>query len=139
MNSNYQHTVRKFYQLLEQKDLANWINLWAANAETLFPYANHLMDEKLQGIVAIKKFWSVSPQLFARLSLSIKDIYISTYKTIVFFENNHLIKDTQDYYHDQSIGVFEFDQQGKIKCYTEYFDPINFGQTLQMIQVTQLN
>jgi len=140
MHTHYQytHTIQLFYQLLEQKDLMNWMALWAKDAKNIFPYANYLINDTLEGLTSIQQFWSKSPNMYARLSLPVNEIYTKTSTAVAFFENNHLLKDSPQFYKAQNIGVFEFDKQGKIKCYTEYFDPINLGQTFQMIHITKL-
>ena len=114
------------------------MHLWAKEAENIFPYANYLVNSQIKGLDSIHQFWSKAPSRYARLSLPINEIYTKMHKAVAFFENNHLIKDSQKYYKAQNIGVFEFNGRGKIKCYTEYFDPINLGQTLQMIHITKL-
>ena len=135
----YNYTVQKFYRLLEQKDLKNWMKLWARDAKNIFPYSNCLMPDILEGVDAIQQFWSSAPQMYARLSFPVSDIYTKPYKAIAFFESHHLVKDHPHRYEDCNIGVFEFNNRGKIKCYTEYFDPINLGQTHQFIHISKLS
>lgn len=138
-NHQHTHTIQLFYKLLEQKDLKNWMNLWAKDAKNLFPYANYLINDSLENLASIQHFWSESSSRYARLSLPVGEIYTKTYRAVAFFENNNLIKDSQLFYQSQNVGVFEFNKRGKIKCYTEYFDPINLGQTFQMIHITKLS
>ncbi|HAS41400.1 MAG TPA: hypothetical protein DCS93_13025 [Microscillaceae bacterium] len=134
----YTHTVRLFYELLEQKDLKRWMKLWAKDAKNIFPYSSLPMPHTLEGIVNIRQFWSSTPKMYARLSFLVNEIYIKPHKATVFFESHHLIRDSPKHHKDLNIGVFEFNERGKIQCYTEYFDPINLGQTFQMLHITKM-
>lgn len=134
-----QKRVKTFYALLEQKDLTNWKKLWTNNATNSFPYANDLIEKELIGIQSIIDFWSGSPDLYARLKFDVLECFEKENCVVVFFTSKNLLKDEDTFYEDKQIGVFEFDQDGLILSYEEYFDPLNLGQTFEMIQVTQID
>ncbi len=133
MKTNYQNTIQRFYLLLEQKDLNNWIRLWSEDATITFPYACELVNKSLHGREAINRYGRTSCDLYARLSFSIEDVFVNRNKGAVFLKTQHLISNSQDFYRDSNIGIFEFKKWGKISSYTEYFDPLKPGNTINLI------
>ncbi|OJJ23985.1 hypothetical protein BKI52_04715 [marine bacterium AO1-C] len=119
-------TVRKFFELLEQENIAAFVDLFAENGQQINPYASGLFPEGAKGKAALKAYWEPVPGNFAGMKFPIHEIYATEDPNIVFVKYSGKIKLKNDAgtYENEYYSTFKFDSEGKITEYVEIFNPI---------------
>ncbi|GLZ78100.1 hypothetical protein Afil01_29070 [Actinorhabdospora filicis] len=119
-------TVRTYLRLLEEKDIDSWIELWAEDADHYYPYGTEMFPPHMKGREAIYRAWKGVPDLFDSLRFPIHEIWTdaATGTVIARFDSDNVMKGGEGVYQNTYICVFKFDEDGLIREYREYFDPI---------------
>lgn len=85
-------TVRDFYQLLEEKDVARWAHLLAEDAVQDMPYSPSNFIPRVETREAIHKHFSGFPDGTSDVRLEILSIHPSTDEKIVLAEIDGMIE-----------------------------------------------
>jgi len=120
-------TVHTFLQLLEDRDLDSWMELWADDADHYYPFGTTMFPRHLVGKAAIYDRWRGMPAMFRVLSFPVQEVWSQGNTVIAKFESKCVLKRESRPYLNNYIGIFKFDERGKIAEYWEYFDPIVAG------------
>lgn len=120
-------TVRAFLRLLEQGDIDAWMELWADEADHYYPFGTEMFPHHLAGKAAIYDRWRDTPAMFERMSFPIRQLWVAGDTVFARFESESVLKRTGQTYANNYLGIFRFDDSGKITEYWEYFDPIIAG------------
>lgn len=133
----YIQVAKDFLRLLEEKNIPALIDLWADDGINYYPYSSGMSPEKVVGKHAIYETWKGVPEGFERLSFSIQDIYVdvTNQSAIVRCEAHNILKGRAERYDNTYICIFVFNDEGKIKEYYEYFNPITTGVTYGLLRV----
>jgi uncharacterized protein len=134
---DYAQVVKDFLRFLEEKNIPALIDLWADDGINYYPYSSGMSLEKVVGKQAIYETWKGVPELFENLSFPLHDIYTDVAKqtATVRFEAHNIMKGGAGRYDNTYVCFFVFNDEGKIKEYYEYFNPITTGVTYGLLQV----
>lgn len=123
-------TMRTWFSLQEKKDLEGWFALWADEPEQAVPFAPASLPRVISGKETLTGLYRSLFEGFAEIR--IRDLRISAlddpdrvlvqWHTVAPLRNGNV-------YENELIGVFEFNDDGKVQKLTEYLDPtrVNFG------------
>jgi len=138
--AQYIQVVKDFLRLLEEKNISAWMNLWADDGINYYPYGSGMFPEKMVGKQEVYENWKGVPQLYESLSFTLHDIYVDVTKqtAIVRFDCHNIMKGGKIRYDNTLVCIFIFNQEGKIKEYYEYFNPINTGIAFGLLRVERL-
>lgn len=133
----YTQVVKDFLRLLEEKNIPALIDLWANDGVNYYPYSSGMSPDKIVGKQAIYETWKGVPEGFEQLSFLIQDIYVDVTKqtAIVRCDAHNIIKGVAERYDNTFVCIFVFNDEGKIKEYYEYFNPITAGVTNGQLRV----
>jgi ketosteroid isomerase-like protein len=127
--------IQSFLDLLEQKDLDTWINLWDEDGRQFNPYAPRGFPRILSGKNAIFHHWSGVPNAYGKMAFIEREIYPTLDPDVIFIEFRGRVEvlKTNRNYNNTYCCRFTF-SKGKLVKYVEYFDPIilleSLGDTL---------
>ncbi|HEY9385831.1 MAG TPA: nuclear transport factor 2 family protein [Nitrososphaeraceae archaeon] len=123
--------IQSFLDLLEQKDLNAWINLWDEDGEQLNPYAPRGFPRILSGKNAIFHHWSGIPNAYGKIAFTDRKIYPTLDPDVIFTEFRgkiEVLKNNKNY-NNTYCCRFTF-SKGNLSNYVEYFDPIILLESL---------
>lgn len=122
--------TREFFAALEAKDLNRFLAIWADDGVQVMPYAPEGFPKILTGKEAIRKQYGGLPENFEYMKFPIRRITATDDPNTVIAEYNGdiKVKATGGKYDNTYVGVFTF-ENGKLKRYTEYFDPTILAKT----------
>ncbi|MGX4653720.1 nuclear transport factor 2 family protein [Micromonospora sp. SCSIO 07396] len=127
-------SARAFLRLLEEKRIDAWMELWAEDAEHFYPFGRRMFPEHIVGRDAIHARWRNLPQTFRRLSFPVRGMWAEGDTVIVQFDGE-CVMHSGDIYRNTYISLLTFDDNGKIRLYAEYFDPIEAGLGFGLLDV----
>jgi ketosteroid isomerase-like protein len=78
--------IQSFLDLLEQKDLNAWINLWDEDGRQLNPYAPRGFPRTLSGKNTIFHHWSGIPNAYGKIAFTDREIYPTLDPDVIFTE-----------------------------------------------------
>ena len=118
--------VQKFYKLLSEKNIPEWLELWQEDGKIIVPYPPEGFDSIIDGKDAIRTAFNGLFNNFERFDSNITGIYDDpdTNAVCVEYKNDALLKNGTPYTND-NIAVFIF-RDGRISEYHDYFDPRRF-------------
>jgi fermentation-respiration switch protein FrsA (DUF1100 family)/ketosteroid isomerase-like protein len=116
-------TVEEFFISLERLDINRFMKIWSDDAAQLMPLAPADFPSLLRGKDAIYRQYKGLPENFTSMKFQ-REIFptVEPGKVIVSYEGIIPLKKGGSY-NNIYIGVFEV-EEGKIKNFTEYFDPV---------------
>ena len=125
MNPN-KESVRQFFRLLEEENMAAFIELFAEDGQQINPYASGLFPEGAKGKEALRKYWKPVPGNFDGMQFPIQELLATEDPSIIFvrYQGKIKLKGGAGYYENQYYSTFRFDEEGKITEYVEIFNPI---------------
>ena len=125
MNPN-KESVRQFFRLLEEENMAAFIELFAEDGQQINPYASGLFPEGAKGKEALRKYWEPVPGNFDGMQFPIQELLATEDPSIIFvrYQGKIKLKGGAGYYENQYYSTFRFDEEGKITEYVEIFNPI---------------
>ncbi len=119
-------SVQKFYKLLSEKNIPEWLDLWHEEGKITVPYPAEGFASVIDGKAAIRTAFNGLFDNFERFDSNITAIYddTDTQAVCVEYKNDALLKNGTPYTND-NIAVFVF-RDGLIIEYHDYFDPRRF-------------
>ena len=127
-------TVRDFFELMHQKNLAKWSNLWDENGFIYIPYPVSNFPDTIKSKKTISEGFQKLFAGFKSFNYQITEIYPSLDPDIIVVEYTviaDLIK-TNTTYNGNNIAVFKF-RNGYILAYHDYFNPEKFKMVIETI------
>jgi ketosteroid isomerase-like protein len=131
-------TVRTFLRLLEEKDIDSWIKLWADDADHYYPFGTRMFPGHLVGTSAIYDRWKGLPAVFDSLSFPVRETWADGDTVIARFDGDCVLTNGGGHYQNTYVSIFNFDGEGRIREYWEYFDPILAGVNFGLAEVRYL-
>jgi ketosteroid isomerase-like protein len=130
-------TVRDFFRCLEEKDMDSWIDLFADDADHYYPFGTEMFPPHLKGKKAIAAQWKGVPDMFDSLRFPIHEVWTDrdSDTVIVRLDGDNVMTGGEGTYRNNYVCVFKFDEEGKIREYREYFDPIIAAATFGLAEV----
>lgn len=125
MEENKQR-VRDFFQLLEDENIAEFVNQFAENGRQVNPYASGIFPDGAKGHEELLKYWEPVPGNFDGMEFIIEDLLGTEDSNRVFvkYTGRIKLKNGAGYYENQYYSTFTFNEEGKILEYVEIFNPI---------------
>jgi ketosteroid isomerase-like protein len=119
-------TVATFLRLLEERNIDDWMELWADEGAQYYPFGTEMFPRHLVGKAAIYDRWKGMPSMFDRLGFPIRETWEAGDTVIARFDSECVLTGGRQY-RNNYLGIFKFDADGKLREYWEYFDPIIAG------------
>lgn len=125
-------TVRKMYEAMSRKDITTWISFWADNGIQYLPYSPEGFPKSVAGKSTLEKIYRQLLDGYGELRYTHIDIESMSDpdKVLVRWGVDIELKGKSERYQNELIGIFEF-ENGKVKNFTEYFNPIQFMKAIQ--------
>ncbi|CAB4741966.1 MAG: hypothetical protein F2681_14720 [Actinobacteria bacterium] len=121
--------ARECLDMIQAFDIAGAAGRFAPEGVLELPMRPEPLPRQLRG-ADIEKFMRLLPKLFARLDFVERRYHQSTTPTSAVVEyRGDAVTHTGKPYLNTYIGVFEFDDQGRVLLWREYFDPLVLQQT----------
>ncbi|MUG98722.1 hypothetical protein F7734_43105 [Scytonema sp. UIC 10036] len=122
-----EQTIRTYFQLLSQKRMNEWLQLWADDGVQDMPYSPAGFPKRVEGKAAVAKHYSSLPTSVGRMVFPDLKIYPTTDPNTFFVEFRGEIEvlATKKPYNNTYGGLFKF-RDGKVILFREYYDPIVF-------------
>lgn len=116
--------VREFFAALEAMDVERFLKVWAEDGVQEMPFAPGDFPKKLDGKAAIRRQYEPLPKAFAGMRFPVRRLLPAADPKVVVAEYDGSIGlKASGRYDNRYVGVFVFDAAGKLKHFTEYFDP----------------
>lgn len=131
-------TVRRYLRLLEEKDIKSWIELWDEDADHYYPFGTEMFPAHVVGKDAIFERWRSLPDRFEMLSFPIRELWEDGDTVIARFDSDTIMTGGREYQNNY-VCIFKFNEDGKIREYREYFDPIIAGVDFGLLEVKYLD
>lgn len=125
-------TLASYFRLLEEKDLDSWRTLWTDDCTQLIPYASGDLPKALHGADEVYLLYRRIAAGYTKLRFTLTEFH-PMYDPDQVFARWHPRCELVGggVYTNESIGLFEFDTNGKIARFTEYFNPLGFVQNFE--------
>jgi ketosteroid isomerase-like protein len=124
--------LRAYFKLLEQQDIDAWITLWADNCAMVVPYASGDLPNALSGKSEIHTLYKNIAAGFTRLEFTHIELHPLHDPDKVFARWNPRCELVGGgVYTNESVGLFEFDDEGLIRHFSEYFNPAGFVENYE--------
>lgn len=130
----YTETIRTFLRLLEEKDIDAWIQLWDEEGEQEYPFGTRMFPPHVAGRDAIYARWKSMPDMFESLSFPLRDVWVDGDTAVARFDGDLVRKDGVTY-RNHYICTFRFGDDGALRHYREYFDPILAGVAFGLAEI----
>lgn len=121
-------TVRAYYSLQEAMDLDRWLDLWADDGAQSIPYAPDGFPTLVSGKAELRRIYR---DLFAGFrSLEIVDLAVDRLldpDQVLTRWHTRADLVTGGRYDNDLVGLFQFNPDGTISHFTEYFNPTRFN------------
>jgi len=117
--------VHAFLDRLEGNDIDAFMTLWADDGEQVMPYAPENYTRQLVGLDQIREQYEQLPELYDRQRYVDRRIRATRNPNVVHarFRGEIKLVDSGKNYNNEYVGIFEFNNDGKLVRYTEYFNP----------------
>lgn len=119
-------TVATFLRLLEERNIDDWMELWADDGAQYYPFGTEMFPRHLVGKAAIYDRWKGMPSMFDSLSFPIRETWEVGDTVLARFDSACVFTGGRKYLNTY-LGIFKFDADGLVREYWEYFDPIVAG------------
>lgn len=122
-----EQTIRRYFELLSQKGMDEWLKLWADDGVQDMPYSPAGFPNRVEGKAAVAKHYSALPTSVGRMVFPDLKIYPTTDPNTFFVEFRGEIEvlATNKPYNNTYAGLFQF-RDGKVVLFREYYNPIVF-------------
>ena len=143
----YIEATRRFFRLLEQRDMDGWVDMYADDAENHFPFNFSFgKPEDVIGKEAIRQNWRDFPHWFESVSLPADAVFVDeAERTVVVLADSHnvarMVPDNPwcsggPLYENRFVFILQFDEDGKVTDFYEYYNALVTGVSSGTIDVT---
>ncbi len=124
--TQHKTTVKRFFQLLEEENINDFVDLFAKSGTQINPYASGLFPDGAIGHDALLAYWKPVPGNFDGMSFTIETFLGTEDPQILFVQYTGKIKlkGNAGFYENLYYSTFKFDNKGKIVEYVEIFNPV---------------
>ncbi|WP_181832693.1 nuclear transport factor 2 family protein [Bosea caraganae] len=119
-------SVRRFFALMQRKEIEAWGELWAENGRIIVPYPPAGFGTSIDGKAEILRAFRTLFANFESFAAELTGLYPAADSDAVCVEyrvSARLLNGTE--YSNSNIAVFRF-EAGLISTYHDYFDPRRF-------------
>ncbi|CAL9674972.1 nuclear transport factor 2 family protein [Streptomyces sp. enrichment culture] len=118
-------TLHRYFRLLADLDIDAWIELWAPDCEVIAPYTPGGVPAVINGRDRLHGFYAGEAAKYTRLRYPGTEIWSlhDPHRAVArWFPRAELVGGGT--YRNENVGLFEFDDDGRIRRFTEYFNPL---------------
>jgi ketosteroid isomerase-like protein len=128
-------TIRLFTSLIEQKDIQAFLDLFSNDGVQFNYFQCGMLPPVIRGKAALKEFWTPVPEKFSEMQFPIDAIYPMLDPTLyaVKYHGHTKFKDSEKHYDNEYFALFVFTEDGKIKEYHEYSNPVITAKSFDMV------
>lgn len=117
--------VREFFAALEAMDIPRFLAVWAENGVQEMPFAPGSFPRRLEGRAAIERQYGPLPAAFSSMRFPIRRLVTGETPGLVVVEyDGSIALKAGGRYDNRYVGIFQFDEGGKLTHFAEYFDPL---------------
>jgi ketosteroid isomerase-like protein len=117
--------TREFFAALAAADIPRFLRVWAADGVQEMPYSPGAFPKRLEGRAAIEKQYGPLPTAYTGMRFPLRRLVATEEPGVVLAEYDGSIGlKSGGRYDNRYVGVFKFNDEGKLAHYTEYFDPL---------------
>ena len=121
-------TIETYFRLLAALDIDAWTELWAPGCEVLAPYSPGGIPAVVDGRDRLRDVYAGEAAKYTRLDYPGTEILpLHDPRKILarWFPEAELVGGGS--YRNENVGIFEFDDDGRIRRFIEYFNPLLLG------------
>jgi ketosteroid isomerase-like protein len=128
-------SVRLFMKHIEESDIRSFLDLFAEDGVQFNYFQCGMLPPEIRGKEGLRKFWSPIPGRFSEMSFPIDAIYpmADPGMIAVKYHGNTRLRDSKKSYNNEYFALFVFDEEGKIKEYHEYSNPVITAKSFDMV------
>lgn len=129
-------TVKRFVQLVERRDIPAFLDLFAEEGMQYNYFQESMLPPVIKGKKALREFWTPIPDRFSTMKFPIEEIYpmADPQKVAVKYRGFAKLKDGSGEYNNEYFAMFFFDEEGKIREYHEYSNPVVTAKAFKMME-----
>jgi hypothetical protein len=128
-------TIKLFVNLIERRDIQAFLDLFANDGVQYNYFQCGMLPPVIRGKAALSKFWTPIPEKFSEMHFPIETIYPMLDQTQygVKYRGHTKFKDSEKHYDNEYFALFIFNEDGKIKEYHEYSNPVITARSFGMV------
>jgi ketosteroid isomerase-like protein len=128
-------TIRLFITYIEENNIPAFLDLFSDDGVQFNYFQSGLLPAEIRGKAALKEFWSPIPGKFADRRFPIESIYpmLDPAMISVKYRGYTTLKETGAHYNNEYLALFFFSEEGTIKEYHEYSNPVITAKSFKMI------
>jgi ketosteroid isomerase-like protein len=137
MELKHTATIKLFIRYIEENNIPAFLDLFTDESVQFNYFQSGMIPAEIRGKAALKEFWSPIPEKFSSMHFPIETIYPMLDPNIfaVKYQGYTTIKDSGKHYNNEYFALFFFTEEGKIKEYHEYSNPVITAKSFDMIDI----
>jgi len=118
--------ARNVLRFLEQRKFKEFSELFAENGKWIHPYHSGLFPAEILGQKEITKWIKKTAANFDNIQFPIDEImpFFDSNKVAVKNKGKLKLKNSDNFYENDYLAIFSFNEHGKIAEWIEYYNPI---------------
>ncbi|MEU4745854.1 nuclear transport factor 2 family protein [Actinosynnema sp. NPDC023658] len=118
-------TLERYFDRLAALDIGSWIELWAPDCVQVMPFAAGPVPDRVEGRDQVRELYQGMADGYAELSFADLEILPleDPDKVVARWRPQGRMTDGRPY-ENENVALFEFDGDGRIVRFTEYFNPV---------------
>ena len=127
--------ARNVLKFLEQRKFKEFSELFAENGKWTHPYHSGMFPPETVGQKEIYKGITEAAANFDDIQFPIDEImpFLDPNKVAVDFSGKLKLKNSDNYYENDYLAIFSFDEQGKILEWIEYYNPVKAAKAFGLM------
>jgi hypothetical protein len=128
-------TILLFTSYIEQRNIPAFLDLFADDGAQYNYFQLGMLPGEIKGKAALKEFWMPIPDKFSGMRFPIETIYpmLDPSCCVVKYRGYTTLKDADNHYNNEYLALFFFTDDGKIKEYHEYSNPVITAKAFNMV------
>jgi uncharacterized protein len=128
-------TIRLFTSYIEQRNIPAFLDLFADDGVQYNYFHDGMLPAEVRGKEALKAFWTPIPDKFIELHFPIETIYpmLDPACNVVKYRGYTTLKESNNHYNNEYLALFFFNEEGKIKEYHEYSNPVITAKAFNLV------
>jgi ketosteroid isomerase-like protein len=128
-------TVRTYFRLLVERDIDQWIELWAEEARFLMPFMPEGFPDRVEGRKQLERSLRDLLVNYGDYTEDVLAVHPMNYPNLVLAQwhtTAHVVKGpfAGRSYDTDIVGIFRFRDDGKLVEVTEYFHAVQFLKSI---------
>jgi ketosteroid isomerase-like protein len=118
--------ARNVLKFLEQRKFNEYSELFAENGKWIHPYHSGLFPAEIVGQKDITNWIKNTAANFDNIQFPIDEVmpFLDPNKVAVKNKGKLKLRNSDNYYENDYLAIFSFDEQGKIVEWIEYYNPV---------------